>query len=112
MSTTPTRELVTKALTRESDVTKEELKDILHVIKQIFGVVFGVAVGTMQLTGLPVILGFVVISYLFFYGYVFRFLQIDEDVIEGTEVFKEAFMLSFFSFVLAWLLTYSKAISH
>lgn len=61
----------------------------------------------MQYTGLPVILAFVVVSYIFFYSYVFRFLQVDEEVIEAVEVFKEAFMLSFMSFILGWVLTYS-----
>lgn len=63
--------------------------------------------GKMQYTGLPVILAFVVVSYIFFYSYVFRFLQVDEEVIEAVEVFKEAFMLSFMSFILGWVLTYS-----
>ncbi len=78
MSETPARELLRKALSRESDPSKEELKDILHFAKQIFGVVFGLVAGQLALTGIATILGFVVVNYLFFYGYVFRFMQVNE----------------------------------
>lgn len=63
--------------------------------------------GQLALTGIVTILGFVVASYLVFYVYVYRFLQVDEEVIEAVEVFKEAFMLSFFSFLLGWILSYT-----
>lgn len=78
MSETSARELLQKALSRESDPNKEELKDILHVAKQIFGLIFGVVAGQLGLTGITTIIGFVVVGYLFFYGYVFRFLQVNE----------------------------------
>lgn len=60
---------------------------MLHVAKQLFGLIFGIILGLIPVIGLPGILVFVVAKYLFFYGYVFRFLQLDEDTIETSSVF-------------------------
>lgn len=75
--------------------------------KQILGLVLGLIAGLLHLTGFPVILGFLVISYGAAYIYSFKFLQVDEETVEAIDVFKEGFMLSAMVFLLSWTLSYS-----
>ena len=52
------------------------------------GLVIGLVAGLLHLTGLPVILGFGVLSYLVPYAYSFKYLQVEEESVETMEVFK------------------------
>jgi hypothetical protein len=76
-------------------------------VKQLVSLIFGLIVGLLQLKGFPIILGFIVVSYVVGYIYCFKFLQIEEETMETMDVFKESFMLSMMVFLLTWTLTYS-----
>ena len=98
------------ATTKESKPEKEDLNEILYVLKQILSLVIGVVAGVFQLTGFPVILGFVVLSYVIPYTYTFKFLEVEEETVEGVDVFKEGFMLGAMMFMLSWTISYSLAL--
>ena len=101
------KRLINIATTKESDPSKEDLFSILFVLKQILGLILGLVAGLLHLTGIPVILGFAVISYLVSYTYPMKYLQMDEETVEILDIFKESFMPSFMLFLLSWILSYS-----
>lgn len=77
------------------------------MLKQILSLIIGSIAGLLHLKGFPVILGFVVITYIVSYTYAFKFLQVEEETVETIDVFKEGFMLGAMVFFLSWTLSYS-----
>ena len=73
--------LLKRALTAEGEFTKEQVVDILFYLKEILGVILGVIVGLVGITGLPGIVAFVMIISLLCYLYVYKFLGVDEDAV-------------------------------
>ena len=73
--------LLKRALTAVGEFTKEQVVDILFYLKEILGVILGVIVGLVGITGLPGIVAFVMIISLLCYLYVYKFLGVDEDAV-------------------------------
>ena len=73
--------LLKRALTSDGEFTKEQVVDILFYLKEILGVILGVIVGLVGITGLPGIVAFVMIISLLCYLYVYKFLGVDEDAV-------------------------------
>jgi hypothetical protein len=73
--------LLKRALTADGEFTKEQVVDILFYLKEILGVILGVIVGLVGITGLPGIVAFVMIISLLCYLYVYKFLGVDEDAV-------------------------------
>lgn len=81
--------------------------DILFYAKEIFGAILGVVIALTGVMGLTAIVAFVLVISLLNYLYVFRFLGVDEEVVETKDVLKEHFMNGFFPFLLSWVLCYN-----
>ena len=81
--------------------------DILFYAKQLFGLLLGLVIALLQILGLPGIIVFVLSSSLVSYLYVFKFLGVEEEVIENKDVLKEHFMNGFFPFLLTWIVLYN-----
>lgn len=81
--------------------------DILFYMKEVFGLVLGIVIAIVGLMGLTAIVVFVLGISLLNYLYVFKFLGVDEEVIETKDVLKEHFMNGFFPFLLSWILGYN-----
>ena len=72
-----------KAFTAESELNKEEIADILFVVKQILGLLLGIAVGFVGLHGLVGMIAYALVSSAICYVYLFRFIQVDEDTVNA-----------------------------
>ena len=99
--------LLKRALTAEGEFSKEQILDILFYLKEMLGVLLGVAVGVSGITGLPGIIAFALAISLLCYLYVFKYLGAEEEAVETKDVLKEHFMNGFFPFLLTWLVTYN-----
>ena len=71
--------MLSRAFTPESDLSKDEIANILFVVKQILGLIFGIAIGISGLQGIFGIGAYLILSSAVCYVYLFRFIQIDED---------------------------------
>mmetsp|Transcript_39864 Transcript_39864/g.46413 ORF Transcript_39864/g.46413 Transcript_39864/m.46413 type:complete len:118 (-) Transcript_39864:119-472(-) len=95
------------AITFGSNPSKEDLVTILHWLRQLFALVFGLAVGIGHLTGFPIILGFLGINIAFVHIYANKYIQIDEDKIEQQDLYTESLGLSFAVFLITWTLSHT-----
>lgn len=77
-----------KAMTPETELSKEEIANILFVVKQVLGFVLGVVIGLSGLHGFLGIGGYLLLSSVVCYVYLFRYIQVDEDVVHAGEVLK------------------------
>jgi len=73
--------LLKRALIADGEFTKEQVVDILFYLKEILGVILGVLVGVVGITGLSGIVAFVISISLLSYLYVYKFLGVDEDAV-------------------------------
>jgi hypothetical protein len=99
--------LLSKALSRDGEQTKEEVSDILFYVKEIFGAVIGIIVAVVGLTGLTGLIAYVLAASALSYVYVYKFLGVDEEAVETKDVLKDHFMNGFFPFLLCWILGYN-----
>ena len=60
-----------------------------------------------EVQGIYAILIYTAVSYFVAYAYIFRFLQVEDEVVEAMDVFKENWALGFFNFMFAWVITYN-----
>lgn len=77
------------------------------MFKQIIGVLIGISIAFSEVKGLYGMLIYVGVSYFIAYFYVFRFLQVEDEVIEAMDVFKESWGLGFFNFMFTWIVAYN-----
>ena len=80
--------LLKKAFSSDGEITKEEIADILFVVKQVISLILGVALAMTSLQGTTAILAYTALSFLVCYVYVMKFLQPEEDTIETVDIFK------------------------
>lgn len=99
--------LLSRAFSTGEEFTKEEVLDILFYMKEVFGMILGIVVALIGLMGLTGIVVFVLAISLLNYLYVFKFLGVDEEVVETKDVLKEHFMNGFFPFLLSWVIGYN-----
>ena len=99
--------LLKKAFTTDAEHTKEQVSDILFYLKEVFGAILGIAIALIGINGLTGLIAFVLGISLLSYLYVFKFLGVDEEVVETKDVLKQHFMNGFFPFLLSWIITYN-----
>ncbi|XP_005102636.1 respirasome Complex Assembly Factor 1 [Aplysia californica] len=101
--------LLSKAVTPEfawSD--KDEFLDVIYWMRQILGVVLGLAWGIIPLKGFLGLALFLLVNVAVVYIYYNTFQKVDEEEYGGaTEILKEGLMTSFSSFLVAWIILYS-----
>ncbi|KAK6935834.1 ER membrane protein complex subunit 6-like [Dillenia turbinata] len=89
---------------------KDELGDVLHWIRQIMGIIFGVLWGAIPVVGGLWILMFLAITSGIIYYYYAMILKIDEEDFGGHKaLLGEGLFTSFTLFLLSWILVYSLA---
>jgi hypothetical protein len=76
-------------------------------MKEVFGVVVGVLVAVLGLLGIVGLVGYAIGGSLLSYLYVYKFLGVEEEVIETKDVLKEHFMNGFFPFLLTWIVLHN-----
>lgn len=64
-------------------------------------------IGLSGVLGLPALIGYVLGSTAVCYVFVYKWMGVEEDVVETKDVLKEHFMNGFFPFLLAWIITYN-----
>lgn len=69
--------MFSKAFTPESELSKEEIADILFVVKQVLGLLLGIAIGVSGLHGIFGIGAYLAVSSAICYIYIFRYIQAD-----------------------------------
>jgi len=100
---------ITKALASQSSwPDKEEFLDVIYWLRQIVGVLLGLAWGVIAIQGVVGIFLFGAINagllYLYFSGY----QSVDEEEYGGVwELTKEGFVTSFASFLVMWIIVYT-----
>eukprot|EP00180_Rhodochaete_pulchella_P000993 Plantae.Rhodophyta-Rhodochaete_pulchella.ctg182.p3 GENE.Plantae.Rhodophyta-Rhodochaete_pulchella.ctg182~~Plantae.Rhodophyta-Rhodochaete_pulchella.ctg182.p3 ORF type:complete len:114 (+),score=22.18 Plantae.Rhodophyta-Rhodochaete_pulchella.ctg182:497-838(+) len=99
---------ITKAFTKNETFEKTELLDVVYWIRQGVGVLLGVLLGLIGVTGM---VGFIVFAFAGLYVpimYYRGFLDIDEDDFGGSRgLIVEGFSASGAVFILSWTLLYS-----
>ena len=76
-------------------------------MKEIFGVIIGVIIAVIGLMGLTGLISYVLAASIMSYLYVYKFLGVEEEIIETKDVLKEHFMNGFFPFLLTWIILYN-----
>ena len=99
--------LFRKAFSPGEEFSKDDIFDILFYAKEVFGFLIGVIIALVGVMGLTAIVVFVLAISLLNYLYVFKFLGVDEEVVETKDVLKEHFMNGFFPFLLSWIVVYN-----
>lgn len=76
-------------------------------MKEVFGFIIGIIVGVMGLMGLSGLIAYVLAASVLSYLYVYKFLGVEEDVVETKDTLKEHFMNGFFPFLLTWTILHN-----
>jgi len=76
-------------------------------MKEIFGVIIGVIIAVIGLMGLTGLISYVLAASIMSYLYVYKFLGVEEDMVETKDVLKEHFMNGFFPFLLTWIILHN-----
>ncbi|KAI4322135.1 hypothetical protein L6164_021855 [Bauhinia variegata] len=99
-----------KLLDPEASWDKDQLGDVLHWIRQVLGLVFGLLWGAVPLVGGIWFILFLVISSAIIYGYYALVLKVDEEEFGGHgALLQEGLFASITLFLLSWILIYSLA---
>jgi len=98
-----------KALTRNSTWKKPELLDVVHWLRQLLGIVFGIVFGFIPLTGFVGISSFCLLNTAVVYFYYSQILGVDDEDFGRWELTSEGFMSSFGLFLVTWVLAYNFA---
>mmetsp|Transcript_8844 Transcript_8844/g.17151 ORF Transcript_8844/g.17151 Transcript_8844/m.17151 type:complete len:108 (-) Transcript_8844:115-438(-) len=96
---------ILEALRPNPDIEKDDLMLALYWIKQVVAFIFAITVGSMKLTGLPVILVYLVVMASTSLGYSWQLVKAYH--IEAWDILSEAFGPSFFMFMLTWILSFT-----
>lgn len=98
-----------KAFTSEAAWSdKDEFLDVIYWLRQILGIVLGIAWGLLPLKGIFGLALFFAVNVLITYLYMSSFQKVDEEEYGGlSEILKEGLMTSFSSFLVLWILLYS-----
>ncbi len=87
---------------------KEAFLDSLYWLRQVLGVVLGLAFGALALRGAPALVLYGACSAGAGYVYCVPFHGVDEEEYGGVwELTKEGFMTSFAGFLVTWIIVYS-----
>jgi len=88
------------ALTKGSAPEEMEFKDIIYWVKQILGLAIGIAFGIFKLQGIvSILIGLAALSGISIL-YSKRYLEVDEDEIENSQLFTEGIGIGAASFMV------------
>lgn len=101
--------LWSRAVTAKSSwPDKEEFLDVIYWLRQVLGVIIGLAWGTLAIQGAVGLVLFAALNAGLVYVYFSAFQAVDEEEYGGAwELTKEGFMTSFASFLVAWIILYT-----
>jgi len=87
---------------------KEEFLDVIYWLRQILGVIIGLAWGVLAIQGAVGLVLFAALNAGLVYVYFSAFQAVDEEEYGGAwELTKEGFMTSAASFLVAWIILYT-----
>ena len=87
---------------------KDDFLDVIYWLRQLLGVLVGLAWGALGVSGAAGIIGFAAINAAVLYAYWTAFQQIDEEEYGGPwELTKEGFMPSSAGFLVVWIIMYT-----
>lgn len=92
-------------LTENPEIEKADLLELLHWVKQIVALTFGLLMGVLKFQGFYVIIGFVIA--LSFCSMMYTWNIIKTEEYETFDLVKESFMVSFMLFLLCWTLSFT-----
>ena len=92
-------------LTENPEIEKSDLLELLHWVKQIIALAFGLLMGVLKFQGFYVIIGFVIV--LSFSSMMYTWNIIKTEEFETFDLVKESFMVSFMLFLLCWTLSFT-----
>ncbi|XP_076930277.1 uncharacterized protein LOC143595003 [Bidens hawaiensis] len=99
-----------KLLDPEASWDKDQLRDVLHLIRQILALVCRLLWGAVPLVGSIWLVTFLLISSGIIYGYYAIILKVDEEEFGGHgPLLQEGLFALVTLFLLAWTLVYSLA---
>merc|ERR1712137_1046247 len=87
--------------------TKDDLFDVVSVIKQILAILIGVVWGAIPLTGGNAIVGFFLVITILSFLYYARFLGVDDEEFGRFELIQEGLFSGFAIFLLSWIMVYN-----
>ena len=101
--------LWSRAVTAKSSwPDKEEFLDVIYWLRQVLGVIIGLAWGVLAIQGAVGLVLFAALNAGLVYVYFSAFQAVDEEEYGGAwELTKEGFMTSFASFLVAWIILYT-----
>jgi hypothetical protein len=100
--------LWSRVFDRNAEWKKADLFLVLHWMRQILGVVLGLLMGFLHVTGYLGNLTFFAVTALSTWAYYAKFLQVDEEEFGGSwELISEGMGPAFGSFLLSWICTYT-----
>ena len=101
--------LWSRAVTAKSSwPDKEEFLDVIYWLRQILGVIIGLAWGILAIQGVVGLVLFAALNAGLVYVYFSAFQAVDEEEYGGAwELTKEGFMTSAASFLVAWIILYT-----
>jgi len=101
--------LWSRAVTAKSSwPDKEEFLDVIYWLRQILGVIIGLAWGVLAIQGAVGLVLFAALNAGLVYVYFSAFQAVDEEEYGGAwELTKEGFMTSAASFLVAWIILYT-----
>ncbi|CAM8909949.1 unnamed protein product [Rhodiola kirilowii] len=92
----------------EASWDKDQLGDVLHWIRQVVALAFGLLCGAIPLIGGIWILVFLTLSTAIVYSYYGLILKVDEEDFGGhATLLQEGLFASFTLFLLSWIVVYS-----
>lgn len=102
-------DIISRATTAKSIwPEKEEFLDVIYWIRQIVGVLLGLAWGLLAIKGAVGLVSFVILNAAILYVYFSAFQAVDEEEFGGAwELTKEGFMTSLATFLVIWIILYT-----
>jgi len=93
----------------DDDWEKKEICDVVHWIRQFFGLLCGIIWGIIPLYGLIGNVSFLIINVLVLFLYYSKYLNVDDEKLFGGhwDLIQEGFFSSYAIFLVFWILTYN-----
>eukprot|EP00753_Platysulcus_tardus_P007265 PLAT15008.1.p1 GENE.PLAT15008.1~~PLAT15008.1.p1 ORF type:complete len:129 (+),score=43.96 PLAT15008.1:85-471(+) len=102
--------VVKKAMSKSAHWDKTsfpEFPDVLHWARQALGIIFGIILGFLGVTGWQGIATYAAGSSFVLFTYWSKYLEVDEEDFGQWAMLSEGFMSSFGLFILSWTISYS-----
>ena len=94
---------LTKAFQFSPDITKMETLDFIFWFRQLIGLAIGLGAGLLHLTGMYVIIGFVVVMLTLSNIYSYKVLNVSDEDFQNNELIMEGMPNSFGIFMVSLL---------